>query len=102
MDFPHHNASVLPTAGHTAAAACSGQFPQRPLRQLPQPGRVRKRPRDQPAIQNPAAEGVLAPPVLAINQLLWRDAYIGSIDIQQEHQPDQTRLRCRLELRLRI
>ena len=92
-DFPHHDRRARTAAAPAAGAPCLGQLPQRALHQLPQRGRARKRPRDQPAIPDPAAERILPRPELAVDQLRQRDAHIVGVGIQHEHQPVQARLR---------
>ena len=79
-----------------------GQVAQRPLHQLPECVRIRERPCGQPAILHSPAERVLAASELAIDQRRQRDAHIGSVSVQQEHQPVQARLGRGGELQFRI
>ena len=98
----HHRQARTAPAPATSAMARLGQVPQRALHQLPQPGRARKRPRDQPAIPDPGAERILTGAELAVDQHRQRDPHIGCAGIQHEHQPVQPRLRRRAELQLGI
>ena len=81
---------VLPTPASRTARP--GQFPQRPFHQLPQRRRAVKRPRDQPALADPAAERVLPRPELPVDQRRHRQAHISGLSIQQEHQSVQVHL----------
>ena len=100
-DIPHHHRDQT-AAPATATATRLGQVPQRALHQLPQPGRARERPRDQPAVPDPAAERILPGAELVIDQPRRRDPQVVGVGVQQEHQPGKARLRRRAELQLGI
>ena len=101
-DIPHHHRDRTSAAPAADITAPLGQVPQRALHQLPQPGRVPERPRDQPAVPDPGAERILPRPELAVDQLRRRDTQVVGVGVQHEHQAVQARLGRGLELQLRI